>query len=65
MLPAKARSCSHAWLANNAKDEISSKKSQIKAKHTEIVPEKGQTITPVFLSHNTYFDKQTDGQTDK
>ena len=45
MLDAKSRSCTHAWLADNAKGQISCKKSQIKAKQTEIKPEKGQTFT--------------------
>ena len=41
MLPAKARSCAHVWLADNAKGQIGCKKSQIKAKQTEIKPEIG------------------------
>ena len=40
-------------------------KSEIKAKQTEIIPEKGQTFTKLFMSHNNYFDKQKDGQTEK
>ena len=42
MLAAKAHRCTHAWLADNTKDK---KKSQIKAKQTEIKTEKGQTFT--------------------
>ena len=34
----------------------------MKAKQTEIQPEKGQTFTQLFLPHNNYFDKQADGQ---
>ena len=45
MLAVKARSYTNAWLANNAKSQISCKKSKVKAKQTEINPEKGQTFT--------------------
>ena len=45
MLPTKARICAHIRLVDNAKGQISCKKSQIKAKQTEIKPEKGQTFT--------------------
>ena len=38
---------------------------KIKAKTTEIKPDKGQTVTQLFLPHNHNFDKQTDRQAEK
>ena len=58
----KARSCAHEWLADKAKLVKKQNKKKLKAKQTEINAEKGQTFIQVFLPHNTYFDKQTDGQ---
>ena len=45
MLPTNARRSAHVWLAYKAKGQIGCKKSQIKAKETEIKPEKRQTFT--------------------
>ena len=54
-------------MADNAKGQISCKKSKIKAKSTEIKPEKDNRLTCFFALKSLFYntDTQTGGHTEK
>ena len=67
MLPAKARSCAHAWLADNAKGQISYKKIKLRQNKRKKFSKKKDKRLPSFTCLIMIFltDRQTDRHKNK